>query len=60
MFQYTPVVSSIIDLVGYDAGTKTLEIRFIDTGFSYEYYDVPQMVYEELMDSESNGIYLRN
>ena len=60
MFQYTPVVSSIIDLVGYDAGTKTLEIRFIETGFSYEYYNVPPMVYEELMESDSKGIYLRN
>ncbi|MFN3487564.1 MAG: KTSC domain-containing protein [Emticicia sp.] len=60
MFQYTEVDSSIIDLVGYDAGTKTLEIRFIDTGFSYEYYDVPPTVYEQLLESSSKGIYLRN
>lgn len=60
MTQYTPVDSSVIDLVGYDASSKTLAIRFIDTGFSYEYYDVPMQVYEQLMESSSKGIYLRN
>lgn len=35
MTEYTPVDSSMIDLVGYDASSKILEIRFIDTGLSY-------------------------
>lgn len=60
MTKYTKVNSSIIDLVGYDSDTKMLEIRYIDTGFTYEYYDVPKTVYEQLIDSDYKELYIRN
>jgi hypothetical protein len=50
------VSSSNIASVGYDAGTSTLEIEF-NSGGVYEYYDVPEYVYDELMNSGSLGSY---
>ena len=48
------VVSSAIDSVGYDELSETLEIEFCSGGV-YQYYDVPESVYEELMDAASIG-----
>ena len=58
--QYTQVDSSMIDLVGYDADTEILEVRFINTGLTYEYYDVPKKIYKQLMESSSKGSYMRD
>ena len=52
-----PVNSSNIASVGYDPATQTLEIEFHD-GRVYQYFDVPQSVYEALMRAESAGKYL--
>jgi KTSC domain len=60
MTQYTKVDSSMIDLVGYDADTEILEVRFINTGLTYEYYDVPKKIYKQLMESDSKGSYMRD
>mgnify|MGYP001268980350 CR=1 FL=1 len=56
---YTEVDSSMIDLVGYDEKEKVLEVRFVNTGLSYRYYDVPKEKYEELMKASSKGQYMR-
>lgn len=50
----TPVQSSQIKSVGYNASSAVLEIEFSD-GSVFQYQGVPLSVYELLMDSESAG-----
>ncbi|MDO8899595.1 MAG: KTSC domain-containing protein [Bacteroidales bacterium] len=57
--QRIPVVSSNIASVGYDAENKILEIEF-HHGAVYQYKDVPEKVYEELMNSPAIGSYFIN
>jgi hypothetical protein len=52
-----PVVSSNLASIGYAAETQTLEIEFTN-GSVYQYFDVPQSVYEEFRASGSLGNYL--
>ncbi len=54
--QRTPVSSSNLRSVGYDATTQTLEIEFHSGGI-YQYFDVPQSVYDALMAASSHGSY---
>lgn len=49
-----PVESSHIVAIGYDPDNARLEIEF-KGGTAYEYYDVPQSVYDCLMASDSKG-----
>lgn len=51
------VSSSSIVSVGYDPATETLEIEFI-SGAVYQYYNVNQGIYEELMGAPSKGKFL--
>jgi len=53
----TPVTSSNIMSVGYDVRTLTLEVEF-NNGTVYQYFDVPETVYLELMQASSVGKYL--
>lgn len=55
--QMVDVDSTLIQQVGYDAASRTLVIKFVTDGSVYEYYDVPQEVYEALMAAESKGRY---
>lgn len=52
-----PVSSSNITSIGYDQKTQTLEVEFLK-GSVYQYFDVPQAVYEEFISAESKGKYL--
>lgn len=52
----TPVDSSNLASVGYDASSEILEVEFKHGGI-YQYSDVPEDVYEELMSASSHGIY---
>lgn len=52
----TPVASSNLASVGYDADDETLEIEF-HSGGVYRYADVPQAVYQELLSAQSHGSY---
>lgn len=52
----TQVQSSQLSEVGYDPETKKLEIQF-KNGAVYEYDNVPQSTYDELMAAESVGAY---
>jgi len=54
-----PVASSNIAAVGYDKEAHILEIEF-HHGAIYQYVDVPEKVYEELMGSPSQGAYFLN
>jgi len=42
--------------VGYDFETRVLEIEFID-GAIYQYFDVPEEIYQGLLNAESKGRY---
>ena len=54
-----PVDSSNIAAVGYDKEAHILEIEF-HHGAVYQYFDVPENVYEELMSSAAKGSYFMN
>ena len=50
----TPVASSDIVEIGYDADSMTLEIAF-HTGGVYQYFDFPETVHQDFMRAESKG-----
>lgn len=51
------VSSSNIASIGYDASDMILEVEFLN-GAIYQYYDVPQSLYDGLMSASSHGSYL--
>lgn len=51
------VSSSNIASVGHNESSQILEVEFLD-GAVYEYYDVPEHVYQELITASSAGGYL--
>lgn len=51
------VESSNVKEIGYDPETKVLEILFKSGGI-YQYFDVPSMVYDQMMGSVSKGKFL--
>lgn len=53
----TPVQSSNVAEIGYDAATMTLEVAFKNGGI-YQYFDVPDTLFQELMRAPSAGKYL--
>lgn len=55
----TPVDSSNLASVGYDAENKTLEVEF-NSGRLYEYYNVPKSEYNNLMNASSHGSYFNS
>ncbi len=57
MMDRAPVSSSNIASIGFDAATSVLEIEFLD-GSVYQYYDVPEFIYDGLMAAASHGTYL--
>lgn len=52
-----PVSSSNLQAVGYDHSTHVLEVEFTN-GSVYQYFDVPQSIYQGLMAAPSKGSYL--
>jgi hypothetical protein len=51
------VSSSNLASVGYDPDSETLEVEFANTGKVYEYYNVPQFMFERLMAAPSQGVF---
>lgn len=51
------VTSSNIEAIGYDAETGSLHIRFLKSGKTYVYGNVPSFVFDELMRVDSKGTY---
>lgn len=51
------VSSSNIASIGYDDNSQTLEIEFLNATV-YQYFDVPNNVYSDLMSANSHGQYL--
>lgn len=52
-----PVTSSNIASIGYDENTSTLVIEFLNNSI-YQYFDVPQQIYQGLMQADSHGQFL--
>lgn len=50
------VQSSMIASLGYEADTSTLEVEF-NSGAIWQYYDVPESVYYDMINSGSLGKY---
>lgn len=53
----TPVSSSMVKSIGYDAESETLEVEF-NSGKVYEYFGVANEIHQELMEDGSIGSYL--
>jgi len=51
------VESSNVKSIGYDISKRILEVEFND-GSIYNYYEVPQLIYKELIEADSHGKYL--
>jgi hypothetical protein len=51
------VESTLIKEVGYDAATQVLTVVFETTNETYEYKNVPESLYKELMAAESKGAF---
>ena len=51
-----PVSSSNICSIGYDAKSQTLEMEFHSGGI-YQYFNVPESIYNALMSASSHGSY---
>lgn len=51
------VDSSNIAGIGYDESSNTLQVWF-NNGTSYQYFDVPERVFEEMKNAESKGKFL--
>jgi hypothetical protein len=56
MIEMIYVDSSNIEAIGYDAPSSELHVQFLKTGL-YVYHDVPQHVFEELLNADSKGSY---
>lgn len=51
------VQSTNVLSIGYDTQSQTLEVEFQKSGI-YQYYNVPQHMYENLMSSSSKGQFM--
>jgi hypothetical protein len=51
------VSSSNLASVGYDPGSETLEVEFLKSGRVYQYLNVPQFMYDRLMQAPSVGVF---
>ena len=51
------VASSNLASVGYNPETETLEVEFLN-GSIYQYFNVPQYIYDQLMQEGSKGRFL--
>ncbi|MFT5691586.1 MAG: hypothetical protein ACI92E_000915 [Oceanicoccus sp.] len=49
--------SSNVAAVGYDGNSDTLQVEFHNGG-TYQYFDVPEPLFESLRDADSVGSFL--
>lgn len=53
------VSSSAIRSISYNSATGTLTICFTSGGAGYDYYNVPQYVYDRFLQASSKGRYFQ-
>jgi len=51
------VNSSNVESIGYESNTQTLEVEF-KNGNIYQYFDVPEAIYDAMAKAESAGRFL--
>lgn len=51
------VASTNISAIGYDDGSETLEVEFLN-GSRYQYYGVPSHLHDQMMREPSKGRFL--
>lgn len=51
------VTSSMIESIGYDSATETLEIEFKSDHSIWQYFDFPEHLWNEFRYAESHGKY---
>ena len=52
-----PVKSSIISYIGFDDEENKLYVTFVKTNKTFEYKDVPYIIWKDFKNSESVGSY---
>ena len=57
--QRIPVFSSNIRSIGYDAQSALLEVEFSSSEV-YQYFNVPEHIYNSLINSSSRGQFLND
>jgi hypothetical protein len=55
-----PIDSSSIDAAGYDAREQELHVRFLESGETYVYEGVPELVWRQLLHAASKGTFLND
>jgi len=55
----TPVSSSMVLSLGYDEISQTLEVEF-SSNLVYQYYNVPNVLYQQMMASDSIGKFVNS
>ncbi len=55
--EMTSVDSSNVAAIGFDEDSQTLQVEF-NSGATYQYFDVPEAVYEGLLAAASVGQFL--
>lgn len=53
----TPVSSSTVGSIGYDADSQILEVEFLN-GSVYQYLNVPREEFDQFQSAASKGSYL--
>ena len=53
------VESTLAASIGYDASISTLEIEFKSSGAVWQYLDVPESVYHEMLNGSIGKIFSR-
>ena len=51
------VDSTSIEAIGYDQDDGELHVRFLQSGITYVYHEVPDWVFQELKAADSIGSY---
>ena len=54
-----PIASTSIRSAGYDSQTMTMEVSFLNDTV-YQYFDVPEHVFQGLLTAPSAGAYLNS
>jgi hypothetical protein len=52
-----PIDSSMISSIGYDSSSGTLEIEFKKGGAIWQYFDVPEHIWNDFEFTASHGKY---
>ncbi|NBC08742.1 MAG: KTSC domain-containing protein [Bacteroidetes bacterium] len=55
-----PIDSSMIEAAAYDKNSKTLYLQFLNTGKVFAYKGVPEDTFQELLDADSVGRFVRS